>query len=331
MSDKNQTKDLAGDLTAEAARTDPGPGEAENKLGESGIALQDADGLAASEQVVAKGAEQQSAKVHEIDLSEIDAYLKTLVPGVLGMSENLVVLGDKFQGLIGEMNQRVKTVDVTINRYELLVAKKNKLIQMTLLGSLAAIFLTLTMMFVAGFNYTSQVNQMNTLSISLARRLSEVNSGLVTFEQLNQSISALSSSTEQLMLIAETQSDTLAQGLQAVELQLASSSTEMDSALNVWQANVSEEMSAMLQDARSSSAGIVRAIEQVGSAQRGLLETTPTLRELVALREQISALIVLQRNQYLETIAAAQATQTQSLSEEEEASVPPLQFRRDPQ
>jgi chromosome segregation ATPase len=331
MSDKNQTKELAGDLTAEATQTDSSPEGAESTLEESGIALQSAGAPAASEQVAAPGAEEQSGKVHEIDLSEIDAYLKTLVPGVLGMSENLVVLGDKFQGLIGEMNQRVKTVDVTINRYELLVAKKNKLIQMTLLGSLAAIFLTLTMMFVAGFNYTSQVNQMNTLSVSLARRLSEVNSGLVTFEQLNQSISALSNSTEQLMLSAEIQLDTLAQGLQAIELRLASSSTEMDSALNVLQANMSTEMSAMLQDARSSSAGMVRAIEQVGAAQRGLLETTPTLRELVALREQISALIVLQRNQYLETIAATQARQLPAQEEPAEPPPSPLQYRRDPQ
>lgn len=329
MSDKNHTTDLAGDLTAEATQTDADASGVDNTLGESGSALQSSAALDDTGQAAGKSAAENSAKVHEIDLSEIDAYLKTLVPGVLGMSENLVVLGDKFQGLMGEMNQRVKTVDVTINRYELLIAKKNKLIQMTLIGSLAAVILTLTMMFVAGFNYSSQVNQMNTLSISLARRLSEVNSGLVTFEQLNRSISTLSSSTEQLMLIAETQSNTLAQGLQAIELQLASSSTEMDSALNVWQANVSEEMSAMLQDARSSSAGIVRAIEQVGSAQRALLETTPTLRELVALREQISALIVLERNQYLEALASAQAAQTRGLSQEEEAPVPPLQYRRD--
>lgn len=331
MSDKNQTKDTAVDLKVGAAQTDPGFLSKGSPQGDPGVALQDTDEIAGSEQVVAKNADEQHAKVHEIDLSEIDAYLKTLVPGVLGMSENLVVLGNKFHGLIGEMDQRVKTVDVTINRYELLIAKKNKLMQLTLIGSLAAVFLTLTLMFVAGFNYTSQVNQMNTLSLSLARRLSEVNSGLVTFEQLNQSISTLSNSTEQLMLIAETQADTIAQGLQAIESQLVSSSAQMDSALNVWQANVSSEMSAMLQDSRSSSAGIVRAIEQVGAAQRGLLETTPTLRELVALREQISALIVLQRNQYLETIAAAQAAESQSVSEEEQVPVPPLQFRRDPQ
>jgi hypothetical protein len=285
--------------------------------------------LQKSEQVSQPNESVEKLTLQEIDLSEIDAYLKTLVPGVLGMSENLAVLGDKFQSLIAEMGQRVKTVDTSINRYELLLVKKNKLIQITLLGSIAAVFLTLSMMFVAGYNYSSQVNQMNALSISLARRLSEVNSGLVTFEQINQSISSLSNSTESLMVTTEMQSETLTQGLTDIQSLLAASATETDASLTQLQANVAEEMSGMLQDTRSSSAGIVRAIEQVGAAQRGLQETTPTLRELVALREQISALIVLERNQYLETIAATQSAAAAEVADEPVApEPPPLQFRR---
>ena len=287
--------------------------------------------LQKSEQVSQPNESVEKLTLQEIDLSEIDAYLKTLVPGVLGMSENLAVLGDKFQSLIAEMGQRVKTVDTSINRYELLLVKKNKLIQITLLGSIAAVFLTLSMMFVAGYNYSSQVNQMNALSISLARRLSEVNSGLVTFEQINQSISSLSNSTENLMVTTEMQSETLTQGLTDIQSLLAASATETDASLTQLQANVAEEMSGMLQDTRSSSAGIVRAIEQVGAAQRGLQETTPTLRELVGLREQISALIVLERNQYLETIAATQSAAAAEVADEPVApEPPPLQFRRNP-
>jgi hypothetical protein len=282
-----------------------------------------------SEQVSQPNESVEKPNLQEIDLSEIDAYLKTLVPGVLGMSENLAVLGDKFQSLIAEMGQRVKTVDTSINRYELLLVKKNKLIQITLLGSITAVFLTLSMMFVAGYNYSSQVNQMNALSISLARRLSEVNSGLVTFEQINQSISSLSNSTENLMVTTEMQSETLTQGLTDIQSLLAAAATETDASLTQLQANVAQEMSGILQDTRSTSAGIVRAIEQVGAAQRGLQETTPTLRELVALGEQISALIVLERNQYLETIAATQSAAAAEVADEPvEPEAPPLQFRR---
>jgi hypothetical protein len=330
MPDKNQPKDPAANIPAANPDTASVASSADMVIAGDN-AEQEAETLEPVDAQASDNREERNNKLQEIDLSEIDAYLKTLVPGVLGMSENLVVLGDKFQSLIGEMNQRVKTVDVNINRYELLLVKKNKLIQMTLIGSMAAVFLTLTMMFVAGFNYTSQVNQMNALSISLARRLSEVNSGLVTFEQINQSISALSTSAEQLMLVTENQSETLSQGLLVIESQLTLASTQMDDSLGAWQSSVSDELAAILQDTRSSSAGIVRAIEQVGAAQRGLQETTPTLRELVALREQISALIVLERNQYLETIAATQSAAAAEVADEPVApEPPPLQFRRNP-
>jgi hypothetical protein len=53
------------------------------------------------------------------------------------------------------------------------------------------------------------------------------------------------------------------------------------------------------------------------------------LRELVGLREQISALIVLERNQYLETIAATQSAAAAEVADEPVApEPPPLQFRR---
>jgi hypothetical protein len=328
MPDKNQPKDPAANIPAASPDTASVASSADMVIAGDN-AEQEAATLEPVDAQASDNREERNNKLQEIDLSEIDAYLKTLVPGVLGMSENLVVLGDKFQSLIGEMNQRVKTVDVNINRYELLLVKKNKLIQMTLIGSMAAVFLTLTMMFVAGFNYTSQVNQMNALSISLARRLSEVNSGLVTFEQINQSISSLSNSTENLMVTTEMQSETLTRGLTDIQSLLAASATETDASLTQLQANVAQEMSGILQDTRSSSAGIVRAIEQVGAAQRGLQETTPTLRELVALREQISALIVLERNQYLETIAATQSAAAAEVADEPvEPEAPPLQFRR---
>ena len=328
MPDKNQPKDPAANIPAASPDTASVASSADMVIAGDN-AEQEAATLEPVDAQASDNREERNNKLQEIDLSEIDAYLKTLVPGVLGMSENLVVLGDKFQSLIGEMNQRVKMVDVNINRYELLLVKKNKLIQMTLIGSMAAVFLTLTMMFVAGFNYTSQVNQMNALTISLARRLSEVNSGLVTFEQINQSISALSTSAEQLMLVTENQSEALSQGLRVIESQLTLASTQMDDSLGAWQSSVSDELAAILQDTRSSSAGIVRAIEQVGAAQRGLQETTPTLRELVALREQISALIVLERNQYLETIAATQSAAAAEVADEPVApEPPPLQFRR---
>lgn len=264
----------------------------------------------------------------EIDLAEIDAYLKTLVPGLLGMSENLVALGEKFQDMNRTMGMRINDVDKNILRYDSLIVKKNKLILITLVGSIGAVLLSLAMMFVAGYNYSAQVNRMNALSVSLTRRLSEVNSGLVTFEQINQSITDLGNRMERMQLIAENQSDTIRDTAAEMQNQIGLSGTRLDESLQRWQSTISGELSTVAEASRSTSINIVRSIEQMDVNQRQLIDTTPTLRELVELKDQVAALIVLERNRYLEAISAARASELSETTVEQAPVDLPLQYRR---
>ncbi len=266
----------------------------------------------------------------EIDLAEIDAYLKTLVPGLLGMSENLVALGEKFQDMNRTMGMRINDVDRNILRYDSLIVKKNKLILITLVGSIGAVLLSLTMMFVAGYNYSAQVNRMNALSVSLARRLSEVKSGLVTFEQINQSITDLSNRMERLQLIAENQSDTIRDTASEMQAQIGLTGVRVDESLLRWQDTMTSALNNVALENRTTSSNIVRSVEQLDASQRRLMDTTPTLRELVELKDQVAALIVLERNRYLEAISAAQAQVRESseTTAEQPAMDTPLQYRR---
>jgi hypothetical protein len=266
----------------------------------------------------------------EIDLAEIDAYLKTLVPGLLGMSENLVALGEKFQDMNRTMGMRINDVDRNILRYDSLIVKKNKLILITLIGSIGAVLLSLTMMFVAGYNYSAQVNRMNALSVSLSRRLSEVNSGLVTFEQINQSITDLGNRMERMQLIAENQSDTIRDTASEMQAQIGLTGVRVDESLLRWQDTMTSALNNVALENRTTSSNIVRSVEQLDASQRRLMDTTPTLRELVELKDQVAALIVLERNRYLEAISAAQAQVRESseTTAEQPAMDTPLQYRR---
>jgi hypothetical protein len=334
MSDNTDNETISAAEPDDALTAEPGPAS------EAMVATRDDDEIdlpvTAEQTVPSEPVNPEAAApaagqpdLQEIDLAEIDAYLKTLVPGVLSMSENLVQLGEKFRVLNVDMKQRVAEVDNTFNRYNALLVRKNKLIQMIMIGSIGAVLISLTMMFIAGLNFTSQVNKMNALSISLARRLSDVNSGLVTFEQLNQSIGDLSNRLERMQLLAEVQTDTLREGVAAIDAQLGVTATQMNESMQRWQADASREMTAIITDNRASATGIVRAIEQMDVAQRALLETTPALRELLAFRDQLSALIVLERNRYLDAISAAQLQERAAAAEVPAAEPePPLQFRR---
>lgn len=256
------------------------------------------------------GAETEPAnanaeKVQDIDLSEIETYLKNLVPGVLKMSETLLSLSSQFQRMTSTLESKVKETDLNIRRYDMLLVKKNKLVQMTLLGSLGAVFLALTMMLVAGFNYSKQVNSMNALSLALAGRLSEVNSGLVTFEQLNQSISMLNSSMERMQLVTESQTDTLADGLAQITAQGATATAAVEQSLVNLQTAIEGGVRAGIAEQEALAANVIQALRGFENQQQALRESTAPVRELLQFSEQIEALITLERARFLEAIAEA--------------------------
>lgn len=310
---ENATPEAIDAASDDVTATGPGP---------------DTDTENATSNADASQAEGDNPASKEIDLAEIDAYLKTLVPGLLGMSENLTSLGEKFQGMNRTLGQRINVVDTNILRYDALIVKKNKLILMTMIGSIGIVLLSLTMMFVAGYNYSAQVNRMNTLSVSLSRRLTEVNSGLVTFEQINQSITDLGNRMERMQVLAESQSETIRVTASEMQNQIGLTGTQVDESLQRWQGNISSELSAVAQENRSASADIVSSIEQFDGNQQRLIETTPTLRELVELKDQVSSLIVLERNRYLEAITAAQASEPDEPALEQTTVDAPLQYQR---
>ena len=269
-------------------------------------------------------------EIQDIDLSEIDAYLKTLVPAVLKLSENLATAGEKIQKTGSSLEGRMREIDTNFKRYDALFIKKNKLIQMTLIGSIGAVFLSLTMMFIAGYNYSNQVTNMNALSISLAKRLSEVNSGLVTFEQLYQSISSVNENIERLQLLTENQSDSISDGVNDLASQISATSESIDASMNQWETLTSNYSTAIQEQQESSLNRMIALTERLIASQNDLIGATPTLDELVGLKNEINALIVLEKNNFMEAISdSRKSAQEDAILEIPETQAPPLQYKRE--
>lgn len=269
-------------------------------------------------------------EIQDIDLSEIDAYLKTLVPAVLKLSENLATAGEKIQKTGSSLEGRMREIDTNFKRYDALFIKKNKLIQMTLIGSIGAVFLSLTMMFIAGYNYSNQVTNMNALSISLAKRLSEVNSGLVTFEQLYQSISSVNENIERLQLLTENQSDSISDGVNDLASQISATSESIDASMNQWETLTSNYSTAIQEQQESSLNRMIALTERLIASQNDLIGATPTLDELVGLKNEINALIVLEKNNFMEAISDSRKNaQEEAILEIPETQAPPLQYKRE--
>jgi hypothetical protein len=249
----------------------------------------------------------QQSDVNHIDLVEIDSYLKVLVPSVVSMSEVMTGLITKCERITTDLKQRINTIDTSVNRYEKLLAQKNKILQITLASSIGVVLVSLVMVLTAGFNYSRQVNNMNALSVSLAKRLAEVNSGLVTFEQINLSINSLSNSMEQFAMQSETQMGMIsAAGLQ-MQTAMLQSEQLINAGLNSHSDNVNSTIGTLRRENISSAEQIVNAMESIRAQQLEISRMVPAVNDLLAFQNEISALILLERNKYLDALAAEQA------------------------
>lgn len=293
--------------------------------------LSESEGEQEAKEAIDLAGAEINEEIQDIDLSEIDAYLKTLVPAVLKLSENLATAGEKIQKTSASLDGRMREIDTNFKRYDTLFIKKNKLIQMTLIGSIGAVFLSLTMMFIAGYNYSNQVTNMNALSISLAKRLSEVNSGLVTFEQLYQSISSVNENIERLQLLTENQSDSISDGVNDLSNQISATSEIIDASINQWETLTSNYSTTIQEQQASALNRMVALTERLIASQNDLIGATPTLDELVGLKNEINALIVLEKNNYMEAISASRKNAQEDASPEnpEQPTTPPLQYKRE--
>lgn len=263
----------------------------------------------------------QQPDVNHIDLVEIDSYLKVLVPSVVTMSEVMTGLITKCERITTDLKQQINTIDTSVKRYDKLLVQKNKIVQIALASSVGVVLVSLVLVLTAGFNYSKQVNNMNALSVSLARRLAEVNSGLVTFEQINLSITSLSNSMEQLAMQSETQMEMISAAGLEMQAAMLQSEQLMNAGLTSHSDNVNSIIGTLRRENTSSVEQVINEMESIQAQQLEVSRMVPEVNALLALQNEISALILLERNKYLDALAAERASRESVLIQPPEEPV----------
>ena len=259
----------------------------------------DIDAVTAVEQGEARGGTRSSI--------DDESKLETLIPNVLSMSESLLELAETSGQLSTQLRQDVAQFEEIMGDYDELLVRKDRHAMILMGVSVGVIVLSLLLVLVMTFSFSRQVNNMNALSLTLGRRLSEVNSGLVTFEELNGSIGQLEAA---VLAVAKT-----------AEAQQLTMDKMVDS-----QQTVNEGMQKALADAMASQAAAVKsAVGNLESAvatgarvQDQSMDVLQSLRlevdavgtsteSLLGLRQSIDALITLEKERYLERLDAQRA------------------------
>ena len=236
-----------------------------------------------------------------------ESKLETLIPNVLSMSESLLQLAETSGQLSTQLRQDVAQFEEIMGDYDELLARKDRHAMILMGVSVGVIVLSLLLVLVMTFSFSRQVNNMNALSLTLGRRLSEVNSGLVTFEDLNGSIGQLETAVLAVAKTAEAQQLTMDKMVDSQETVNEGTQKALADAL-ASQAEVVKSAVGNLESAVAASARVQDQSMDVLQSLRLEVDAVGTSTEsLLGLRQSIDALITLEKERYLERLDAQRA------------------------
>lgn len=236
-----------------------------------------------------------------------ESKLETLIPNVLSMSESLLQLAETSGQLSTQLRQDVAQFEEIMGDYDELLARKDRHAMILMGVSVGVIVLSLLLVLVMTFSFSRQVNNMNALSLTLGRRLSEVNSGLVTFEDLNGSIGQLETAVLAVAKTAEAQQLTMDKMVDSQQTVNEGMQKALADAL-ASQAEVVKSAVGNLESAVAASARVQDQSMDVLQSLRLEVDAVGTSTEsLLGLRQSIDALITLEKERYLERLDAQRA------------------------
>lgn len=277
----------------------------------------DDDLIAASSEGEGDAAVEAALVSPQIDPESV-SKLQILTSSLLKMSENMIHLLEGVKALNGRLNAASGNFEKTLSGYKELVKRKEKQVFIALGSAVAVILVCVATTLLMSISFGKQVTNMNALSLGLSRRIAEVNSGLVTFEEINGSIRALNDS---LLSIATGQEQTQ-QDFQVLKQDLSVSLLEEFASNKVLISEQVNILGGTINSLRDNSGGIaeklsanVNSVERMQGQLNSLAEQLDRLRTF---ESSIEALITLERENYLEAIRAQSENQATDSAQDQE-------------
>jgi prefoldin subunit 5 len=277
----------------------------------------DDDLIAASSEGEGDAAVEAALVSPQIDPESV-SKLQILTSSLLKMSENMIHLLEGVKALNGRLNAASGNFEKTLSGYKELVKRKEKQVFIALGSAVAVILVCVATTLLMSISFGKQVTNMNALSLGLSRRIAEVNSGLVTFEEINGSIRALNDS---LLSIATGQEQTQ-QDFQVLKQDLSVSLLEEFASNKVLISEQVNILGGTINSLRDNSGGIadklsanVKSVERMQGQLNSLAEQLDRLRTF---ESSIEALITLERENYLEAIRAQSENQATDSAQDQE-------------
>jgi hypothetical protein len=252
----------------------------------------------------------------DIDLTEVESQLQSLVPAVLDLTEHVTRTTELNGDLRDELEQTRAYTDAAIRRYQAAAEQQKKLVTIMLGVSIAVLVICSGLIGITAVSYGKQSNNMNAMSLALSKRIGEVSSGLATFEQINSNLALMNQSIEALQLDSELMRNDY-ENLKAENRNLINSSlAALNEQLETQAQNISDRFAAAESQYQATNESLAQASDAIGNLGNQVVAASSKAEQLLGVQEALDALVVLEQEKYLEQMRAQlEATRAESGSE----------------
>jgi len=278
-----------------------------------------------SAKAVKTKAEAISSESKPFDTTALEMKLEGVDSKISNLSEELVNTVRAMEDSGSRLNEQESKFVESINEFKIYKEQQQKISSVVVFASFFGVLVAVGFLVFSIFNFSSKNDFFDSASTALSMRITEMDSGLISFEAARSQFDILQEQIEGLELRIEESQLSYDSTEQDIQGQLLNYSEDINQELTTQAENLRENLARLDDRFSIFNAQILDFGDVLAESERTLSEIGDEARSLNDLKEVMDALLTLERERYYEAIngSAGQNRGAGIMSEEASSSSVP--------
>ena len=255
-----------------------------------------------SAKAVKAKAEAISSESKPFDTTALEMKLEGVDSKISNLSEELVNTIRAMEDSGSRLNEQESKFVESINEFKIYKEQQQKISSVVVFASFFGVLVAVGFLVFSIFNFSSKNDFFDSASTALSMRITEMDSGLISFEAARSQLDILQEQIEGLELRIEESQLSYDSTEQDIQGQLLNYSEDINQELTTQAENLRENLARLDDRFSIFNAQILDFGDVLAESERTLSEIGDEARSLNDLKEVMDALLTLERERYYEAI-----------------------------
>ena len=255
-----------------------------------------------SAKAVKTKAEAISSESKPFDTTALEMKLEGVDSKISNLSEELVNTIRAMEDSGSRLNEQESKFVESINEFKIYKEQQQKISSVVVFASFFGVLVAVGFLVFSIFNFSSKNDFFDSASTALSMRITEMDSGLISFEAARSQLDILQEQIEGLELRIEESQLSYDSTEQDIQGQLLNYSEDINQELTTQAENLRENLARLDDRFSIFNAQILDFGDVLAESERTLSEIGDEARSLNDLKEVMDALLTLERERYYEAI-----------------------------